>query len=164
MRIIVDSREQRGYQFEGPNYEDVEVEKAALVTGDYSLAGLTDKVACERKSIDDLVQSMGRARQRFEKELARGMALDAFAVVVEASFEDLAKGRYGPKMWPQAACQSVLAFTQRYRVPFLFAGNRAGGQYAVHGFLKHYLEDTRRRLDGIIKAHDKQSEVEDVLF
>lgn len=154
MRIVCDTREQKPYLFTGPQYEGVEVERAALQTGDYSLVGLESIVAVERKSLDDLIQSMGRARERFEKELARGQALQAFAVVIEGSFLDLRDGNYGPRMWPKAACQSVLALSQRYRVAFLFAGNRAGGEYAVHGFLKHFLEDSRRRLDAIVKAHD----------
>ncbi|WP_241160230.1 hypothetical protein [Desulfovibrio sp. ZJ369] len=51
----------------------------SLTVGDYSLEGLTDKVAVERKELPDLVQCLGRERERFERELQRGMPLDAFA-------------------------------------------------------------------------------------
>ena len=79
MRLIVDSREQSPFSFKGPRYEDVTVEVGTLTVGDYSLAGLTDKVAVERKSLPDLVACLGRERERFERELQRGAALDAFA-------------------------------------------------------------------------------------
>ena len=154
MRIVCDQREKLPYTFTGPQYEGVEVERGTLVTGDYSLHGFEDVVSCERKSLNDLIKSMTTSRDRFERELARGQALRAFAVVIEGSFLDLRDGNYGPRMWPKAACQSVLALSQRYRVAFLFAGNRAGGEYAVHGFLRHFLEDSRKRLDAIVKAHD----------
>ena len=92
MRVIVDSREQAPFPFRGPRYEGVTVEVGTLSVGDYSLAGLADKVAVERKELSDLVACLGRERERFERELARGAALDAFCVVVEASWADLAGG------------------------------------------------------------------------
>ena len=125
MRVIVDSREQAPFPFRGPRYEGVTVEVGALSVGDYSLAGLADKVAVERKELSDLVACLGRERERFERELARGAALDAFCVVVEASWADLAGGQYRSRMNPHAACQSVAAFMGRYRLPFLFAGSRS---------------------------------------
>lgn len=154
MRVIVDSREQVPFAFSGPRYEGVTVEVGTLTVGDYSLAGLTDKVAVERKSLPDLVACLGRERERFERELQRGAALDAFAVVVEASWADLAGGKYRSKLQPHASCQSVLAFAGRYRLPFLFAGSRAAAEYVAWGFLRQYLEGARRRWAAIVKAHD----------
>ena len=155
MKILIDSREQLAYDFDGPQYEDVETERATLVTGDYSLQGLSDRIACERKSVDDLVGCFGKSRDRFERELARGAGLDRFAVFIEGSFDDLAHWRYRSKMKPSAVCQSVLAFSERYGVPFLFCGSRAGAQYAVCGYLRHYLKDARERLSAIVAAHDE---------
>lgn len=120
MKIIIDSREQAPFAFLSTKHSGVTIERGALDTGDYSLAGLTDRVAVERKSLPDLVGCLGRERDRFERELQRAAALDAFAVVVEASWVDLAGGNYRSKLSPHAACQSVLAFTARYHVPFLF--------------------------------------------
>ena len=51
MRVIVDSREQAPFPFRGPRYEGVTVEVGTLSVGDYSLAGLADKVAVERKEL-----------------------------------------------------------------------------------------------------------------
>lgn len=54
MRIIRDSREKHPFNYSGKRYEDVEVVESTLNVGDYSLAGLTDKIAVERKELGDL--------------------------------------------------------------------------------------------------------------
>ena len=153
MVVIQDSREQLPFTFEHERYADVQIQSGTLNIGDYSLRGLEDKVAVERKSLPDLVQCLGRERSRFERELQRGMALDAFTVVVEASWSDLASGNFRSQINPHAACQSVLAFMARYRLPFLFAGSRAAAEYSVWGFLHQYLASARKRWASIVKAH-----------
>ena len=151
MLIVVDSREQCPFSFTHERYE-VQVQPGTLSVGDYSLAGLEDKVAVERKSLSDLVACLGRERERFERELMRGAAWDAFAVVCEGSWLELARGEYRSQLNPHAACQSVLAFTARYRVPFLFAGTRGAAEYMTWGFLRQYLESARKRWKAIAKA------------
>lgn len=153
MTILVDTREQRPFNFEHERY-GVQIQQGALTVGDYSLVGLTDKVAVERKELSDLVLCLGRERERFERELQRGAALDAFAVVVEASWADLAGGNFRSQLNPHAACQSTLAFMARYRVPFLFAGSRPAAEYSSWGFLRQYLEGARKRWGAIVAAHD----------
>lgn len=153
MRIVIDSREQAPFSFAGPRYEDVEAVPGSLSVGDYALSGLEDRAAVERKELPDLVQCLGRERERFERALQRGMALDAFAVVVEASWADLASGHYRSRLNPHAACQSVAAFMGRYRVPFLFAGSRPAAEYVTWSFLRQYLEGARRRWKAIARAH-----------
>ena len=153
MKVIVDNREQCPFTFQHERFAGTIVEAGALDTGDYSLAGLSDKVAVERKALPDLVACLGRERERFERELQRAAALDAFAVVIESAWADLAGGKYRSQMDPHSACQSVLAFACRYRVPFLFAGSRAGAEYATWGFLRQYLESARKRWGNIVRAH-----------
>ena len=139
MKIVIDSREQRPFSFAGELYQ-----KHGVVT---------DRVAVERKSLPDLVQCLGRERDRFERELQRGAALGAFSVAVEASWADLASGNYRSQLKPHAACQSVAAFMARYRVPFIFAGSRAAAEYVTWSFLRQYLEGARRRWKAIVRAH-----------
>ncbi len=153
MTILIDTREQRPFTFPGRFFENVFTEVYSLPTGDYSLAGYADRVAVKRKSLDDLAQCLGRERGRFERELLRARQLDAFAVVVEANWEDLAERRYRSHINPHAACQSVLAFSARLGIPFLFAGSRAGAEYATAGFLRQYLKGCRERLKAIEKVN-----------
>ena len=158
MRVTVDSREQAPFAFQHEKYAGTVVEAGALDTGDYSLVGLADRVAVERKSLPDLVACLGRERERFERELQRAAALDAFCVVIEAPWADLAAGQYRSQLNPHSACQSVLAFACRYRIPFLFAGSRAGAEYVTWGFLRQYLESARRRWGSIVKAHGEEAQ------
>jgi len=153
VKIIVDSREQLAFTFSGRRYAETAIEVGTLDTGDYSLAGLTDKVAVERKSLADLVACLGHGRERFEKELQRAAALESFAVVVEEAWADLAMGNYRSQLNPHSACQSVLALMARHRIPFLFAGSRSLAEYATWGLLKQYLEGAHKRLNNIVKAH-----------
>ncbi len=142
MRIAIDNREQLAYSFDG---YDCTVEASTLGTGDYSIIGFEDKIAVERKSIDDLLGCLTSGRERFEKELARARSLDRFAVVVESSFEDLAKGQYRSAMKPHAACQSVITWQIRYGTPFVFAGSRKACEYYTYSFLAKYLYEIEQR-------------------
>lgn len=142
MVILTDTREQTPYTFQK---WPVEIQPAGLTTGDYSILGFDDQVSIERKSLDDLVSClMGKNRDRFERELARGRSYELFVVVVESNLVDLAHGRYQSRMKPHAAFQTITAFYIRYRVPFLFCGNRAGGEYQTYSLLQKYLYELEK--------------------
>ena len=154
MYILIDSREQKPFTFSHEKY-NVQTEIGTLDTGDYSLLGLTNKVAIERKSLPDLVMCLGRERERFERELQRATGLDFFAVVVEASWQDLILGNYRSKLSPHSACQSVMAFMNRYKTTFMFAGTVLQAEYCTWSFLRQYIENQRK----FIKAISKHVEI-----
>ena len=152
MKIIVDSREQHPFTFEGR--EGVEIVSGSLTTGDYSLVGLEDRVALERKSLADLVSCLtGSNRERFERELNRGRALDYFAVVIEAGFGELTAKQYRSNLNPHAAAQSIIAFQIRHGVPFLWAGSHRAAEYLTYWSLAKYLREAAKRYESIVKAH-----------
>ncbi len=151
--IITDTREQAPYSF---SKWDVETMQASLETGDYSLRGFENQVAVERKNLDDLISCfMGANRDRFEKELIRGRRLDLFAVVIEATLEDIAQGRFKSQMKPVAALQTVAAFAVRYGTPFMFCGSRAGAEYMTFSLLSKYIYEIEKRY----KIYQKKCEV-----
>ncbi|ABK18183.1 ERCC4 domain-containing protein [Syntrophobacter fumaroxidans] len=141
MIVIIDSREQIPYDF--ATY-DVETERGTLHTGDYSLAGFEDRVAIERKSLDDLIGCLCHDRERFEKELCRAKALDFFSVVIEGALSDILDGRFRSRMTVNAAVESIAAFSTRYRTPFLFCGSRAGGERMTFSLLSKYAHNILR--------------------
>lgn len=150
MKIIVDSREQAPFNFSRYN---AEIEKAALSVGDYSLIGFQHHVAIERKEINDLIGClMGSGRDRFERELSKARYFDLFAVVVEASMEDISRGRYRSQLKPQSALQSVFTFHVRYRVPFIWAGTRDGAEYTTYSLLSKYFYEIEQRYKQAAKA------------
>ncbi len=143
MRILIDTREQMPFTFSG---YDVDPEPVTLPVGDYSLPGFQDRIAIERKSLNDLIAClMGKDRERFERELIKGRAYDLFAVVVEAALADVSQGKYRSDMRPQAALQSLITFQVRYRVSFVWAGNREGAEYVTFSLLSKYLYELERR-------------------
>jgi len=163
LHIIVDSREHRPFDFSGEGYSGVTVSTGSLTVGDYSIRGLQDVVAVERKSMDDLAHCLGTERSRFLRQLQRGRSLEAYCVVVEASWVDLASGNYSARgLHPHAACQSVAAFMARLGVPFLFAGSRKAAEYCTWSFLYQYAQGIRRRLRAVELAMDALQPPKDV--
>ena len=148
LRIIRDSREQSPFTFAG--YPAV-VTVGTLASGDYSLHGFENRIAIERKALGDLIGCLTGERERFERELARLRGYDCTAVVVEASSDDLRAGRYRSKLNPESAWQSVLAFSMRYRVPFIFCQSREDAEVVTFNFLRHYANDRMRELQAISK-------------
>ena len=141
MKILIDSREQKPYEFSTPT------ETATLPTGDYSISGASHLVAIERKSVDDLIGSLTRHRDRFEMELHRGMALSYFCLVIESSLMDLSNGHYTSRMNPKAAIQTLLTFSVRYGLPIFFAGNRSYGQRLTESLLLKFAREQGKRAD-----------------
>jgi DNA excision repair protein ERCC-4 len=140
MKVITDSREQRPYQF-----PDHDVQVGGLPVGDYSLAGGDGLVAVERKSLNDLIGSLTKGRDRFERELFKMRALDYRALVIEATLEDIIAGRYRSEMNPKAAVQTLVAFSIRYDLPVWFAGDRASGRMITESLLAKYVTELQRR-------------------
>jgi len=130
--FLVDTREQTPWHFPGlpswtgePISQD-QVKRATLATGDYSLQGLEDRIALERKSFDDLYGTLTFGRQRFLEEIDRAKCLDLFAVVVECRFEDLEHGHpRHQKFTGRSATRTVLSWQTRFPwVHWWFAGSR----------------------------------------
>lgn len=137
--IKIDSREQKPYSFQLPS------EVGTVPVGDYSICGLEDYFSIERKELNDLIGCLTTDRERFEKELHRGRALDYFALVIESSLQDISKGQYRSKMQPKAAIQSLLAFSVRYRLPVFFCGSREYGQRITESLLCKYAGEIEKR-------------------
>jgi len=150
MRIIRDSREQAPLTFTG---YPVEVAVGALEAGDYSLAGFERRVAVERKELGDLVGCLSGERARFEKELARLRGYDAAVVVVESPAGDLRAGRYRSRLDAGSAWQSVLAFSMRYRIPFVWCRDRADAERTTFDLLRHFHRDRERELAALGVGH-----------
>lgn len=90
--LVVDTREQRPWAI--PATVPYRVEK--LEAGDYSVIGHELEVAIERKSLADYVATIFHEEQRtrFSAELRKLARYKLAAVVVEASLEDVRRGRY----------------------------------------------------------------------
>ena len=146
MKIKIDTREQKPYSFTSAS------ETGTLAVGDYSLSGLEDHIAIERKSLDDLIGCLTHDRERFEKELHKARALDYFALVIEGSLSDIVNGRYRSEMLPKAAVQSLMAFSIRYRLPIFFCDSRAYAQRVTESLLIKYVHEIEKQYQVIERA------------
>lgn len=114
--IVVDTREGKPYRF-----PDEDVVREVLDVGDYTYDGYTDTFAVERKTLDDLAQSLGVDRDRFEREVERAQSLDEFAVVIEAPKEHVYHYRdssgsphYYSDMHPNAIAGTIEKWPLKY--------------------------------------------------
>ncbi len=150
MKILVDSREQAPYSFAG---YAATVEAGTLQTGDYSLVGLHDKIALERKSLADLTGTFTAGRERFIRECGRGQGLEYFGLIVEGSLEDVRRHNYRSRATPQSILQSLVAYSVRYGLHIHWCGCREGGEYMTFSLLQKYLYEQHKRLETLTKAH-----------
>jgi ERCC4-type nuclease len=108
--------------------------QGTLSTGDYSVKGLEDIIAVERKSLADLVMCVGRERERFDREVLRLQAYPVKALVVEAHLADIEAGAYRSKVKPNAVLGSLLGWMAS-GLPVLFAGDHAAAGKLTARFL-----------------------------
>ena len=88
--IIEDSREQRPLDFSAFAPMGITCERRKLRTGDYTIAGFERQVIIERKSLNDVVGTLTKGRERFTREMYdRGAFYPAKLLVVEASWSQL---------------------------------------------------------------------------
>lgn len=139
-RLLVDSREQRPYEFARFADRFSGIERRKLLAGDYSVAGLETKVAIERKSLPDLVQTVIHGRQRFKAELAKLHEYDYAAVVVEASMRAIASPYSFSKANPQSVVGSIQSFSMVYGVHFVLCDDRVHAEEMVVGLLTKFWQ------------------------
>ncbi|MEK7385290.1 MAG: ERCC4 domain-containing protein [candidate division NC10 bacterium] len=138
--VAVDTREQKPYRFKHS-------EVKTLPTGDYSIVGLEEQVAVERKHKADAYASLGQGRARFERELERLAAFDYAAIVVETTLPDFLTAPPFSQMNPKAAMNSLVAWSVKYRVCVFFAGDRAHGNALTYRLLEKYWRYRQERAD-----------------
>lgn len=120
LHIVIDSREQKNWTFEP---KQVVVSRAALPAGDYSVAGLETRVALERKSIGDLVNTVIHDWLRFRKELNRLSGYDVAAVVVEGTLEQIVRHQYESEASPASVIGRINGIFLDHGIPVLFWGS-----------------------------------------
>ncbi len=130
--IVIDTREQEGYSFDPRLAATV---RRALPAGDYSVAGLENIVAVERKSLDDFVSTVIHSRARFRRELGKLAAYRAACVVVEAGLLEVLQHRYRGGAHPNAVVGSALSIILDFRIPVFFCSSRQAACQFVQAYL-----------------------------
>ena len=146
MIIIIDSREQKPYDFGCINPPPA-VEVAALKAGDYSLKGFEGRIAIERKSLQDAFGTFGTGRKRFERELERMIGLQFAAVVIEADWDTIVRRPpLRSQLHPKTVVASIAAWCQRYRIHFWTCPNREFAERWTYRLLERFWKDREKDL------------------
>lgn len=150
--VVIDTREQAPFTFQGIKGDSsrknlpivVRTRSATLQTGDYSITGHENRLAIERKSLEDLYSTLSSGRERFERELYRLNSMPGFsAVVVEAGWGQVVGcPPQHTKVPPKAISRSILAFNQRFRnVHWYLAPDRRFAEILAFRILDRYWRD-----------------------
>ncbi|UJS16906.1 MAG: hypothetical protein L3J17_13460 [Candidatus Jettenia sp.] len=135
MTILQDTREQKPLTF-----PQAKVLVKMLKTGDYSLEGFEDKITIERKSLPDLLGSLGNDRDRFiAGKIQRMQAFEYAGVVIEASMQTIANGNWRSEIHPASVMGSLQALSSKYGIHIFFADNRELAAKTVEGLLFQFL-------------------------
>jgi DNA excision repair protein ERCC-4 len=136
LTALIDSREQRPLKFRTMKFE-----RASLPTADYSVRGpgfdLRDTVLIERKSVADLVGSLGTGRARFERELERLAKVRWKALVIEGGMREIAEGSQYSGMTPKQIMSPLHAWCWKYGIAVWPCPDRAWAARTVELLLWH---------------------------
>jgi ERCC4-type nuclease len=143
--LLVDTREQHPFDFSRFEAWFGGIEKKALRLGDYSIAGMEDTCAVERKNLSDLVHSFTAERSVFIHRLRLMAQVPHRLLVIDAPLSQV-KSRYPHSAAdPNRITQSLIAALAGLGVPFLCTETHELGEeivasylYQVH--LYHWLE------------------------
>jgi hypothetical protein len=124
--------------------------------GDYSIEGMEDRIAVERKSMEDVQATvlgwdtptetleglLGR-RKRFEKELENLEKLECRLVVVEANLDDCLRhmpswGKKSSKLNAETFNGTLVAYMSDRQVNWCFAGSRRLAEIFTFRFLDRF--------------------------
>ncbi len=138
--IVIDTREQEPYAF---HPERAAVVRRALRAGDYSLEGCEERVAVERKSLDDLVRTVIRERERFRRELVALSGYEAACVVVEAGLPDVLGTRYRTGAHAASVLGAVVSIILDHGVPVFFCTDRPAARQFTEAYLLRFHRRTQ---------------------
>jgi len=152
MTIKVDTREHLAYDFKSVKSPQIpfEVVRATLETADYTAdaplcSTKADQIVIERKSLADLYSTLGHGRDRFEREFQRMAEYGYAALVVEATWEQIADPnkhlKHPTLMVPKTVVATLVAWSQRYGVHVFTCPGRVFAEKLTYRLLERWARD-----------------------
>lgn len=140
--IIADTREKvrHGSQYTFECCGDVfPVYREKLDVGDYSIFGLEDRFAIERKSHADAWATFGGGRERFERELERSRSLDYFGIIIESTLRGLrVPPRFIEQVTPATIINSLISWSIGFKVFIWLADDRMHAEFLTFKMAQAY--------------------------
>jgi DNA excision repair protein ERCC-4 len=121
MTILMDTREQLPLFARPP--KGMVVCSCTLSVGDYSLKGLQDKIAIERKQISDLISYCTTDRENTKIKMRKLQSMQFAALVIEARESEVYRPYTFSQASPESIRQSLASFSVRYGV-HVYIGDR----------------------------------------
>jgi ERCC4-type nuclease len=124
--VLIDTREQAPFNLARfANWIEGE-RRATLETGDYSVEGMEDMIALERKSLNDLAGTLMHNRERFFRQCERMTAFKYRAIIVEATYEQIKSPHRpvdGVAVHPNGLTGTLDALEARYLIPVIYTSS-----------------------------------------
>jgi ERCC4-type nuclease len=138
--IVTDTREQAPYKFNDLGIENI-VKK--LDYGDYSILGMEDIIAVERKSQGDFYSSISNDRKRFKQRIIELSKLQWAGLVIEATEDDLlCPSMSWSNISPNSVYGSMVAFEAKYGIN-VYCGSREYCRMRLVNWLIKFYEKCR---------------------
>jgi ERCC4-type nuclease len=126
--VLIDTREQLPYSFDAYGNWIGGTALTTLNTGDYSIQGMQDLIALERKTLNDVVRSLMADRGRFLRMIDRMGSFKYKCLLIEASRQEV-KSPYqfadAVKAHPNGVVGSLDAIAARYSIQIHYGSDRA---------------------------------------
>jgi DNA excision repair protein ERCC-4 len=146
--IIIDTREQTPLVF-----QHLESVRGTLQTGDYSIVGLDDLFAVERKTVADLVGCcVSENRERFERELHRLRGYRFKRLLIVGSELEIQNGSYMSKIRPQSVWGSLDAWQMRYDLPYVFKLTPELASLQIERWASYFSRELVQLVNGLHRA------------
>jgi len=124
--VVIDTREQTPLPI-----SKLSTETGTLYSGDYSVKGMEEVFAIERKTIADLVGSLTSGRDRFMNELHRLRGYRFRRLLIVGSRNDIKTGNYRSRTKPRAVLASLAAVEALFDIPATFSPDQTQAALTV---------------------------------
>jgi DNA excision repair protein ERCC-4 len=142
--IVIDTREQAPLVF-----SHLQSVRGTLTTGDYSIAGLTDLFAIERKSINDLVSCCTGDRERFCRELHRLRGFRFKRLLIVGSRGEIETMRYHSRISPKAVLGSLSAWEMRFDCPVVYCATPELASREIECWVHYFCRELVESINGL---------------
>jgi ERCC4-type nuclease len=150
MKILIDTREQQPL-----NFTNHETQSSYLKTGDYTIENYEDKIAFERKSPQDLFQTLSWGHDRFRDELQRASSYDYFAIVVEVPFTSVLNKSFRNAHYSSLKGTTITKMLStirlKYGVDIIYCTDRREASQIIEYTFESYLKLQNKKHGGPIK-------------
>jgi ERCC4-type nuclease len=138
LALIVDQRELWPHPWRHWLPANVQMVRGKLEAGRLALAGMEGDAVVDRKSISELLVSIGPDRDAYQAELKRGRAAGRYLVVIEGSLEQLIAE--APRIRPASILGTVAAWSRRFGPPVFCGSRELAAAFAFRALIQPYHE------------------------